>query len=56
MVRVLAQVGVPSAEAKQTETLEFGAEKRFIAGTWKVTDGSCPKKPQTPQRVSASTF
>lgn len=55
-VLLLKSVCLPCNEAKRTETLEFGAEKRFITGTCKVTDGLCPKKPQTTQKVSASTF
>ena len=44
------------SEAKQTETSEFGAEKGLLKGHARRTGGSCPPKPQTPQRVSAKCF
>ena len=43
------QVRVPDSEAKQTKTLESGAE-RFTAGSPKRTDASC-SKPQLPDEL-----
>ena len=36
------------SEAKQTTMLEFGAEKKFIAGLFKETGTTCPKITQIP--------
>ena len=43
-------------ETKQYRNVRVWSRERFIAGPCKETDGLCPQKSRTPQRVSAKHF